>query len=278
MKTLLCVLATLSVLISCNPKIAAGVRKKDTRKDVEMLTSKGRIVLRLSDETPGHRNNFIRLVKTRFYDSILFHRVIKGFVVQTGDPRTKPAGRTDAAAAYTIPAEISPEFFHKRGALNAARTGEETNPQQASSGTQFTMIQGKLMTDSMLDLTEKRVTRMNAYKLVLQDPANQWMLDRLKKYAAARQTDSAKLIRDQIDTLTVHKIAAIPAYRFPAERRTIYKTIGGAPHLDGNYTVFGEVISGMDVVDSIASVKTQQERPVQDVRIISVKLIQRAKN
>ncbi|MBE7173597.1 MAG: peptidylprolyl isomerase [Williamsia sp.] len=260
----------------CNPRVADGVRRSDTRKDIEMLTDKGRIVLRLSDKTPGHRNNFLRLVKTHFYDSILFHRVIKGFVVQTGDQRTKPVALQNSdKPPYTIPAEFDPELFHKRGALNAARTGEETNPLQASSGTQFTMIQGKLFTDSLLDVTEKRVTRMNAYKLVLQDPANAWMLDKLKAYAAAKQPDSAKLIRDQIDTLTVRKMNAIPAYHFSAERRRIYKTIGGAPHLDGNYTVFGEVVSGMDVVDSIASVKTQQDRPVQDVRIIQARLIRR---
>ena len=275
MKRLLFGLGVCGCCLSCNPKIAEGVRRNDTRKDVEVLTTKGRILLRLSDRTPLHRNNFIRLVKARFYDSILFHRVIKGFVVQTGDPRTKPEARQDASlASYTIPAEFDPELFHKRGALNAARTGEETNPQQASSGTQFTMIQGKIFTDSLLDLTEKRVTRMNAYKLVLQDPANRWMLDKLKGYAAAKP-DSAKLIRDQIDTLTVQKIAAIPAFHFSAERRTVYKTTGGAPHLDGNYTVFGEVISGMEVVDSIASVHTERDKPVQDVRILQARLVKR---
>lgn len=260
---------------ACNPKIAEGVRKNDAKKDVELLTDKGRIVLRLSDKTPQHRNNFIRLVKTHFYDSILFHRVIKGFVVQTGDPRTKPSSREANTASYTIPAEFDPALFHKRGALNAARTGEETNPQQASSGTQFTMIQGKVFTDSLLELTEKRVTRMNAYKLVLQDPANRWMIDKLKAYGSARQTDSARALRDQIDTLTVRKMAVIPAFHFPEEHRQVYKTVGGAPHLDGNYTVFGEVVSGMEVVDSIAAVRTERDRPVQDVRILRVGLIKR---
>ena len=275
MKKCLLIPAFLLMCCACNPRIADGVRKKDTKKDVEFVTSKGRIVLRLSDQTPLHRNNFIRLVKTSFYDSILFHRVIKGFVVQTGDPRTKPSYHNTNESSYTIPAEFRPELFHKRSALNAARTGEETNPLQASSGMQFTMIQGKVYTDSMLLVTEKRVTRMNAYKLVVQDPANKWMFDKLKEYTAARDTVSAKQLRIQIDTLTSRQVAIIPAFRFPEEHRRIYKTIGGAAHLDGNYTVFGEVVSGMEVVDSIASVKTERERPVQEIRILKVKLIKR---
>ncbi len=260
---------------ACNPRIAEGVRKKDITKDVEITTTKGTIVLRLSDKTPGHRNNFIRLVKTSFYDSILFHRVIKGFLIQTGDPRTKPSVPANTAS-YTIPAEFDPELFHKRGAVNAARTGEEVNPLQASSGTQFTMIQGKVFTDSMLDATEKRVTRMNAYKLVLQDPANKGLLDKLREYGVARDTNSAKLVRAEIDTLTSRKMAVIPPYRFSPEHRQVYKTIGGAPHLDGNYVVFGEVIAGMNVVDSIASSATNRERPLQDVRIVQARMIKRS--
>ena len=261
---------------ACNPRIAEGVRKKDLGKDVEILTGKGRIVVRLSDKTPGHRNNFIRLVKKGFYDSILFHRVIKGFVVQTGDPRTKPPSMQDPAfASYTIPAEFDPELFHKRGALNAARTGEEGNPLQASSGTQFTMVQGKLFTDSLLDATEKRVTRMNAYRMVLQDPANKWMIAKLKEYGTTRDSVHAKQLRAWIDTLTVRRMTQIPAYKFPPGHRQMYKTIGGAPHLDGNYVVFGEVITGLEVVDSIGSVATNRERPVQDVRILQMRMIKR---
>ena len=251
------------------------MRKKDIRKDVELVTDKGPIVLRLSDRTPLHRNNFIRLVKASFYDSLLFHRVIKGFVVQTGDPRTRPSCRNSIPAPYTIPAEFDPTLFHKRGALNAARTSEETNPLQASSGSQFTMIQGKVYNDSMLTATEKRVTRMNAYRMVLQEPANQWMLEKLKTYAKSNMADSTKMLRDQIDTLTSRKIALIPAYKFSAEQTNIYKTTGGAAHLDGNYTVFGEVITGMDVVDSIAAARTEKDRPVQDIRIIKARFIKR---
>ena len=275
MKKIIFVLAAVSFCCACNPKIAEGVRRKDTKKDVEFITSKGRIVLRLSDKTPLHRNNFIRLVKRSFYDSVLFHRVISGFVVQTGDPRTRPSNPASGEAAYTVPAEFVPELFHRRGALNAARTGEETNPLQASSGTQFTIIQGKVYTDSLLTVTEKRITRMNAYRMVVQDPANKWMFDRLNANAAARDTAGAKQLRTQIDTLTSRKAAAIPAFVFPEDRRRIYKTVGGAAHLDGNYTVFGEVVAGMDVVDSIAAVKTIRERPVQDVRVLRVKLIKR---
>ena len=275
MKTVVILFAAILLGSACNPKIADGVRKKDTKKDIEMVTDKGSVVLRLSDETPQHRNNFIRLVKSAFYDSILFHRVIKGFVVQTGDPRTKPSYSQTNTASYTIPAEFVPELFHKRGALNAARTGEETNPLQASSGTQFTVIQGKVYTDSMIEASEQRVTRMNATRMVFQDPANKRLLDRLREHTAAGDTASAGMIRNQLDTLTSRKIREIPPFRFPPAHRKIYQTTGGAPHLDGNYTVFGEVVKGMEVVDSIAAVRTSRDRPVQDVRILKARLIRR---
>lgn len=216
---------------SCNPKIADGLRKNDLKKDVELHTSKGNIVLRLSDSTPLHRNNFIKLVKQHYYDSIIFHRVIKSFMVQAGDPNTRQAKPNErmgnGGPGYTVPAEIRQSLFHKKGVLAAARMGDNVNPKKESSGSQFYIVQGKIFTDAGLDSVE--TFRLNGRKL-------------------------------------------------PLAHREVYKTVGGTPHLDQNYTIFGEVVSGLNVVDSIASVQTNKEigdRPVEDVKIIKARLVKR---
>lgn len=219
-------------IASCNPRLANGLRKKDLHKDVEMITTKGDVIIRLSDSTPLHRDNFLLLVKKGYYDSILFHRVIQHFMIQAGDPASKHAAAGsslgDGGPSYTIPAEFRASLFHKRGALAAAREGDDVNPGKASSGSQFYIVVGKIFTEGGLDSVEIR---------------------RLK------------------------------GRKIPAERRAVYKTIGGVPHLDGNYTVFGEVISGMEVVDSIAASPTSGspfDRPLKDIRILKMKLISRS--
>jgi cyclophilin family peptidyl-prolyl cis-trans isomerase len=203
------------------------VKKKDRKKDIMMVTDSGTIVLRLSDSTPLHRDNFIRLVKKGFYDSISFHRVIKSFMIQAGNPLTKrPAGPDDAG--YTIPAEFRSSLFHKKGALAAARQPDDVNPEKKSSGSQFYIVQGKVFTPAGLDSVE--TFRLQGRKL-------------------------------------------------PAEHRQVYQTLGGAPHLDQNYTVFGEVVSGLEVVDKIATVKTTgrqgADKPLTDIRIIKANLVKR---
>jgi peptidyl-prolyl cis-trans isomerase B (cyclophilin B) len=221
-------------LSSCNPRLSNGLRKKDLRKDVEINTTKGVVVIRLSDSTPQHRDNFLRLVKAGFYDSLLFHRVIRNFMIQTGDPDSKdghpgkPLSQGGSGGpGYTISAEFRPTLFHKRGALGAARTGDDVNPTRASSGSQWYIVQGKRFTDEGLDSVEK--FRLKGRKI-------------------------------------------------PEDERSVYRQLGGAPHLDQQYTVFGEVVRGMDVVDSIAAVKTSGpplDRPVAEVRILKVRLIRR---
>lgn len=209
------------------------IKKRDRKRDIEMVTTEGTIILRLSDSTPLHRDNFLRLVKTHYYDSLLFHRVIQRFMIQGGDPDSKraPAGKSlgDGGPTYTIPAEFNPALFHKKGVLAAAREGDDVNPQKASSASQFYIVQGKTFTDGALDTVEVK---------------------RLKR-------------------------------KIPPAYREVYKTTGGAPHLDMNYTIFGEVVQGLDVVDKIAAVSTSKgadaDRPLKDVRIISVKLIKRKK-
>ena len=211
------------------------VKKKDRKKDVLLQTSKGDILLRLSDSTPLHRDNFLKLVKQKYYDSVLFHRVINNFMIQAGDPDSKnaPAGKPlgEGGPGYTVPAEFRTTLFHKKGVIAAARQGDNVNPSKASSGSQFYITQGKKFTDGALDTLE--TYRLNGRKI-------------------------------------------------PSDQREAYKTIGGTPHLDQGYTVFGEVIKGLDVVDSIAAVPASRgadrDRPLTDVAIIKATLVKRKKN
>ena len=267
-------------LIACNPFVFENVRKKDLKKDVVFETQYGEIVFRLSDETPLHRNNFLKLVNQHFYDSLLFHRVINHFIIQTGDPDSKtaktgaPLGEADLP--YTIPAEFNPLLFHKRGALNAAR---DDNPERASSSTQFTFVQGRVYTDSTLNMAEKRINGWLAFNKVLHQPENKEIAT-LYESLRKRQTnpDSLLQISNKIKLLADEELKKGMLYRIPEEHRQVYKTLGGAAHLDQNYTVFGEVVKGMEVVDKIAAVKTDSlDRPLEDVRIISAKLIKRRK-
>ena len=229
------VLAITGLLLSMAPLLAQSdstVKKKDRKRDVLLQTSMGDIRIRLSDSTPQHRDNFLKLVKMHYYDGLLFHRVIKDFMVQAGDPESRTArpGQQlgNGGPAYTIPAEFRSSLFHKKGVIAAARLGDQINPQRASSGSQFYLVQGKKFTDAELDLMEK--TRLGGRKI-------------------------------------------------PENQREVYKTIGGIPHLDQGYTVYGEIVSGLEVVDKIAAVSTNPStnRPVEDVKIITAKLIKRKK-
>ena len=207
------------------------ITKKDRKRDVLIQTTMGDITIRLSDSTPLHRDNFLKLVKVGFYDSLLFHRVMNKFMVQGGDPNSKNAAPGvqlgNGGPDYTIPAEFRESLFHKKGVIAAARQPDYVNPQKASSGSQFYLAQGKVFTDDELDMMEKQ--RLQGRKI-------------------------------------------------PVNRRDAYKTIGGIPHLDGEYTVFGEVIKGIEIIDKIAVVQTSMDRPNEDVRIIKARLIKRKKS
>ncbi len=205
------------------------VTKKDRKRNVLLQTSMGDIIIRLSDSTPLHRDNFLKLAKVGFFDSVLFHRVIKDFMIQGGDPNSKNAKAGvqlgNGGPGYTVPAEFRNALFHKKGVIAAARSGDNINPTKASSGSQFYITQGKIFTDAGLDSLEK---------------------GRIGK-------------------------------KIPEEYRAAYKTVGGTPHLDFSYTVYGEVVKGIETVDKIAAVPTNRDRPVTDVRIIKAKLIKRKK-
>lgn len=275
-------LLVISLFYACNPIVTEGVRKRDLKRDVELTTDQGTIVFRLYDNTPKHRNNFLKLVNQSFYNSVIFHRVINNFLIQTGDPDSKRANSEaflgNGELPYTIPAEINSENFHKRGAVNAARTGDLENPEQASSSTQFTFIQRKPLTDSLINVGERRINYYKAYNSVVKNPANKKLVNRLRQLANSEiKNDSISILESQLNELAKTEQAKMVPYRIPEEHRQIYKTLGGTPHLDQNYTVFGEVMRGLDVIDCIAAVETRKkdDRPVKDVRILKVKLIKR---
>lgn len=200
-------------------------RNMDELTKVVFKTSMGDITIALYDNTPLHKENFLKLVKENYYDGILFHRIIQGFMIQTGDPESKgaPAGKMlgNGGPGYTIPAEFKPENYHKRGAVAAARLGDQVNPTKASSGSQFYIVDGK--------------------------PFNANLMAQIS-YQYGKS--------------------------FTEEQRKVYETIGGAPFLDGDYTVFGEVVEGMEVVDKIAAKpKDRYDRPTADVKILSTEIL-----
>lgn len=234
MKNLFSFLISILMLQPASAQKEVVIKKRDRKKDVLLETNMGAITIRLSDSTPLHRDNFLKLVKQGFYDSLLFHRVIAGFMIQAGDPQSKnaPARKPlgNGGPGYTVPAEFRESLFHKKGALAAARQGDNINPDKVSSGSQFYIVQGKTFSESGLDSLEK--SRLHGKKI-------------------------------------------------PASQREVYKTIGGTPHLDQGYTVFGEIIDNDQVADKIAAVPTSyaadRDRPLQDVMIVKAKLIKRKK-
>lgn len=269
------VLLVMVALLSCSNTGKSQNTNSDKRMNVEIKTSLGDIVVSLYNETPKHRDNFIKLVKEGYYDGVLFHRVIKNFMVQTGDGNSKTAKQDDVLGAgdpgYTIDAEIVyPKFFHKRGALAAARTGDEVNPERRSSGSQFYIVTGEKYTTSQLASMEKNLVNMKKNSIF-----SKLVNERRQEIMKMQQGDSLGLkeLEHELVALTEAEYSKDPAVLTP-EQREAYTTVGGTPHLDGSYTVFGEVVKGMDVVDKIQNVKTgRNDRPVEDVRIISMKVL-----
>ncbi len=243
---------------------------------VEIKTSVGDITIRLYGETPKHRDNFLKLVNDGFYNDVLFHRVINKFMIQTGDPESKgaPAGKMLGAGGpgYDIDAEIVyPQFFHKRGALAAARQGDEVNPDRRSSGSQFYIVTGKVYNAGQLGQMEKQL-QMQQMQTIFNDLAKQ---HRDSIMAMRRNRDQAGLqaLQDELVKKTEAEAAKNPVKLTDAQREA-YTTVGGTPHLDGTYTVFGEVVEGMDVVAKIETTATgAQDRPKEDIKIISMKVI-----
>jgi peptidyl-prolyl cis-trans isomerase B (cyclophilin B) len=204
----------------------SGAVAQTAAHNIVIETSMGRIKCILYEETPMHSENFVTLSRDGYFNGQLFHRVISGFMIQSGSPDSKNAEKGQPIGSggpgYTVPGEFHPALYHKKGVLAAARQGDQVNPNRESSGSQFYIVQGKILSDADLDKMESTGNHI----------------------------------------------------KFTPEQRTVYKTLGGTPHLDYAYTVFGEVIEGLDIVDNIASVKTDQNnRPVDDVKILKITVL-----
>jgi peptidylprolyl isomerase len=251
--------------------------QKDTL--VEIKTSQGNIVVKLYEKTPLHRANFIRLVKKGFYDSLIFHRIIPTFMIQGGDPDSKRAASGamlgNGGPGYTIPAEILPEYFHKKGALAGARLGDDVNPTKASSGSQFYLVQGKVFTEAELTQMAQRMSNMKRqqngqklYQEYLNRPENAALLRTVIRLQQAQNRDSLELVSKAAIEYVNSQLQKIPDFSFTPEQIKAYSTLGGAPHLDGGYTVFGEVVEGLDVIDKIATLdRDSNDRPKNDIRM-----------
>lgn len=236
---------------------------------VKISTPKGDIRVRLYDETPQHRDNFVKLVNEGFYNGTLFHRVIKGFMIQGGDPDSigAPAGKMlgTGGPGYNVPAEIVyPQLFHKRGALAAARQSDEVNPERESSGSQFYLVYGKVYTPQELKQMEKQMSMQQEQsifnKLVQQNRAQILELRKARNQAGLQE------LQDQLIAETKKQMKELPAPKFTPEQQEAYTTIGGTPFLDNQYTVFGEVESGMEVVAEIQQCATlSADRPKEDI-------------
>lgn len=237
---------------------------------VTIKTSLGDIKVRLYDETPVHRDNFIKLANEAFYNGTLFHRVIKNFMIQGGDPESKGASPEKHLGAgdvgYTLPAEfVYPQLFHKKGALSAARQGDEVNPERRSSGCQFYIVTGEVYSAGKLTQLEKQMT-MQAQQAY----ANEFVVKHRSEILEMRKNRDQKgmmALQEQLEK----EAKAVPTFKFTDEQRQAYTTIGGTPFLDNNYTVFGEVEEGLEVAEAIQNVATGMgDRPKEDVTIISV--------
>jgi len=267
-KKILFALLPVCLTISCNNTV------NNHNTYVLIKTNLGDIKIRLYDETPIHRDNFIRLVNSHFYEGVSFHRVIKDFMIQTGDGLTKsPAygNSNDTLNTYTIPAEFQPQFFHKKGAVAAARQGNDFNPEMRSSGTQFYIVQGVKLNDDELDRMQQKINyniRQALFVKLIHE------LSDSNRISAIKQTEAE--LEEKASIRLFEIMANMPEYKITGEQRSIYKNLGGVPRLDGTYTVFGEVVKGLDVVDKIAGVNTDvSDRPIADIRILRMKLVKK---
>ena len=272
-------------LMSCSAGNAEGsasapAKNKTGKKmtKVKLETTLGDIVVELYNETPQHRDNFIKLVKEGYYDGVLFHRVIKDFMIQTGDGNSKNAGPEttlgDGDPGYTIEAEfVYPKYFHKRGALAAARTGDQVNPERRSSGSQFYIVTGKIYSSDDLNMMAKRLADTKKQdifrRLVTENGAKIQQLQQSQDSAGLQALQNELIQQTEAE-------AANASFAFTDEQIDAYTSVGGTPHLDGQYTVFGEVVSGMDVVDKIQNTTTgRMDRPTVDIKIVKAKILKK---
>ncbi|SNT12352.1 peptidyl-prolyl cis-trans isomerase B (cyclophilin B) [Ekhidna lutea] len=261
------------IIISCSsPNESAD--DQPTLIRVELTTSMGAITLELSDKTPLHRDNFIKLVNDDMYDSIIFHRVLQDFVVQAGEFDSLRQVNLDSSVIegldYRVPAEFDSTLFHKRGALGAARTG---NPERASSNIQFYIVHRGPRPDSLINKDEERINDMLRLHYVTNAPENKMWLDSINSVLESDNYEAFGAIYDTLSKIS-EGYEDFDRHSIPEYQREVYRTLGGTPHLDQNYTVFGEVVKGMNVVDSIAAVPVAEGgRPIDQVMILEARIL-----
>ena len=255
--------------------IKTGLSQTYSKETILISTEFGNMKIKLFNETPKHRDNFLNLVREHFYDSLLFHRVIQDFMIQGGDPDSKHAEPAkllgEGDLKYTITAEFVTTLCHKKGMLCAARNGDDVNPEKSSSACQFYIVQGKVRTDEDLIAYEKRINKSLITKLkedILNKTENKSLKEKIDAFKKEQNNDSLMVYFKIVNKLVDEEYTKTPHYSFPTEHRNIYKTIGGTPHLDSQYTIFGEVIEGLGVIDKIAAVgKNKDDRPLIDIRM-----------
>lgn len=260
------------ILLSLFSVILSYCSKKEGNR-VLIKTTEGDILIELFDDTPKHKANFLKLAKEGYYNDLLFHRVIKEFMIQGGDPDSRKAEPSailgEGDPGYMIDAEFRPNHIHRKGALAAARTSDDENPEKKSSGSQFYIVHGKQFTELEMDNLEIKTNnkrKANLYNIIL----NKKIEELGDNYEAETFQKIMSQVKDSVDNVLMPNNRLI----ISKESREIYKSEGGTPHLDGNYTIFGQVLKGFDVIDKIASKETDSnDRPKKDVKIITIKVL-----
>ena len=273
-------LLILAALVMALTACGAGSKKSndmEKRTQVKIETTMGDIVVELYNETPKHRDNFIKLAKEGVYDSTLFHRVIKAFMIQAGDPDSKNANDTaqlgSGDVGYTVPAEFVSKFFHKKGALAAARMGDDVNPERASSGCQFYIVTGRKFREAqLLDMAGQK--NNNRIDEIFNELARKHMKE-IYKMRKANDEAGLMALQDSLEAEATAQYKNEEPFMFTPEQIAAYTTIGGTPHLDGAYTVFGQVIDGMDTVEKIEGTPTgKADRPKENMRILKMTVLE----
>ena len=252
-----------------------------SKETVVIDTKFGQMKLKLYEETPLHKANFIKLVKQKFFDSLMFHRVINNFMIQGGDHLSKYAKPGDSLGhgdiGYSVTAEFNNGLIHQKGRLAAARESDDINPAKASSASQFYIVMGKIRTLEDLKGYEDRINKThftNCARAYMKTDEGKKLKQQYNRLKSENKTDSAELINTKIQEQIKTEHLKTPEYKFNQAQIETYTKIGGTPHLDGTYTVFGEVIKGLEMIDKIAGVKTdKRDRPLEDIRM-TVKLIE----
>ena len=274
---------TLLLVLCLGLFAASSCNGQNGEKEQEVLleTTAGNIRIRLFNDTPGHRDNFLKNVREGLYDGVSFHRIIRGFMIQTGDPNTRPGHEADLAAAQsdsaapspTIPAEIVyPKYFHKRGMVAAAREGDEVNPDRRSDATQFYIVTGKFQNEAAMASyvqarNERAVERL--YEKKVQENAEE-----LEDLRRARKMNKLSDKLESLLDMARLEVSQNPPGDYGPEQIRAYRTVGGAPWLDEEYSIFGEVVEGMKVVLDLEKTKTDaNDRPVKDVRVVKATIL-----